>query len=349
MDVLFCGAGLSAALGYPITSEIFPKLLENLRSEHLFSGMGKDGVELRQRLADGLQLLMPGFAKGAGNLSPITEVLSLLDHLIGTSEAVGTRTLPAHAAELRNLIVAGILEVLKKPLDSERADANRGLFDKLAKWTCEQGQENKPICVVTTNYDLAFETAIYRRLWSNTKSLYQVDYGFPWRDPGDGEVIGRPLKPRLAFLKLHGSLNWLRCRQCGFIYINHLGSIAGLALQTRVDWENECHCGYGPLISVVVAPSALRRVEEIDLHLTWRSALEYLRQAQRWTFLGYSLPHEDVQIRALLLRAFNGRDTEPRVSVYQRSEESRSRFLMLFPSLVFSIGGVEEFIGGLGE
>jgi hypothetical protein len=87
---------------------------------------------------------------------------------------------------------------------------------------------------------------------------------------------------------------------------------------------------------MIIAPSYVRDVRDPVLLGIWRSALESLRQAARWIIIGYSLPPEDLAIRSMLVRAYQGRDAgqpEPDVTVVQkaRKEPEVSRYQLLLP------------------
>jgi hypothetical protein len=124
---------------------------------------------------------------------------------------------------------------------------------------------------------------------------------------------------------------------------------------------NVCWCE-GLLRSLLVTPSVVRDVRDANLLGIWKAALEDLRMADEWIFVGYSLPAEDISIRSLLLRAWHARRrTRLRVKVVQFERNAAddctpsatfSRYRMFFPSTAlketdYSRGGVQEFIDSL--
>lgn len=178
-------------------------------------------------------------------------------------------------------------------------------------------------------------------------------------------IYHRPEKARFGVYKLHGSLNWLRCGVCDNVYLNPVGAIAYLSFLLTDDADrhkrenswltqledsgaNQCHCGHRPLRHVIVAPSFVRDVRDPRLRGIWRSALEALRQAERWIIVGYSLPPEDVAIRSMFLRAYQGRDTSerPQVVVVQKEEREPelTRYQLLFPGHVYMVGGISSYL-----
>jgi len=98
---------------------------------------------------------------------------------------------------------------------------------------------------------------------------------------------------------------------------------------------------------MIVAPSFVRTVRDPILLEIWRNALETLRQADEWIIVGYSLPPEDVAIRSMLLRAFQGRATlSPRVTVVQqeRKDPELTRYRLLFPKHCYVAGGLTAYL-----
>ena len=95
----------------------------------------------------------------------------------------------------------------------------------------------------------------------------------------------------------------------------------------------------------------VRDVREPNLLSIWKTALETLRLADEWIIIGYSFPTEDIAIKSMLLRAFNGRpaDKRPTVRVIQRDTDPivEARYRFFFPECRFEYGGVERFIAEL--
>ncbi len=52
-----------------------------------------------------------------------------------------------------------------------------------------------------------------------------------------------------------------------------------------------------------MTPTFLKRYQNHHIGAVWNEALRSLIMAPDWTFIGYSLPEDDVAIRALLLKA----------------------------------------------
>jgi hypothetical protein len=151
-----------------------------------------------------------------------------------------------------------------------------------------------------------------------------VDFGTTVLSPGSQEY-SRPMGARLAVFKLHGSLNWLRCELCGSLYVNPKQRIISLAYWSKATVWNTCKCN-GRLREVLIAPSLVRDIRNPHLLSNWIAALAELREASEWIFIGYSLPQEDTEVRALLLRALHGRNSRKlrfRLALWDRGELRR--------------------------
>src|SRR5262245_60995870 len=176
------------------------------------------------------------------------------------------------------------------------------------------------------------------------KNVYKIiDLGFDWRHIRTQEVHTRPEKPVLRVYKLHGSLDTLVCRSCGYVYFNAWGTIAHQAFRKTLDRKNTCECREDlPLELHIVSPSLVRDVRDANLLSVWRSALAWLRTCDRWIIVGYSLPPEDLAIRSLLLRAYHGAESRPEIIVVQSGQKLEPRYRVLFPECHYWGEGLEK-------
>jgi hypothetical protein len=343
----FLGAGASKHFGYPLTNEIVQRVVRKLTNDTLF---GERGAEARQRLRQDLRLVFPGIRLSDGDpaLPNITEVLSLLDEWLRSTAMPYPGCTLDGLRELRHLLERAVCEVLvPEPAAAEKEAARRDAdLLTLVQFMRDLATSEEARCtIVSTNYDLSIEDALFRAIdWQFIPE--QVDFGVPWRDPGSGDVHQARADSPYAVLKLHGSLNWLRCALCDHIYVNPYGAIAELSeIETNAD--NTCHCGHHRLERVIVAPSFVRDVRNSAILSVWRAALERLRDATHWVIAGYSLPPEDVAIRSLLIRAYRGRGEPPHVRVVQRSTRAEPQYKLLFPDCVYDGDGMGALIKGL--
>ncbi len=345
---VFTGAGASRAFGFPLTREIMPRLRRRLLKGDLFDA-GAAGQRKQALLLVYLRELLPGFNKVRA-LPSITDVLSLIDYSIVTEIAPMRSRTPLELRHFRRLLDEALFTVLAWPYGED--DTPR-VLERFASWIEEQSAAREDsVALITSNYDLAIDDMLFwSRNYDTATIAANIDFGFAWRDPlaEEPELRLRPKDPSLSIFKLHGSLNWLRCDECDHIYVNPDGVIAHQAFRDDVDDRNTCDCDHAPLRQVIVAPSLVREVRDVNLMEVWKASLEYLRRADRWVIIGYSFPSEDLAIRTMFMRAYNGRSKPPRISVVQPQfeDELRSRYRVLFPGFRPVTGGIEGFVRSL--
>ncbi len=332
--VLFVGAGASRACGYPLTGDILPAILKQVRAgtfndEHLQANSSALKKSLKKLLPSG----------NPNHLPQITEILSIIDYCLESGEellphSAGTLEL----GELRWLLERAICRVIRKV--EKRTVVPR----EIANWANEHHRRNGHLTIISTNYDFSLDRVLFEGIKPWNENYDKTDFGFTWRDPDDGQLVHPARDAILRLYKLHGSLNWLACHRCGNIYVNFLRTVVDLS-DSDGQWGT-CHCGFKPLRAVLVAPSLVRRYRDRNLLSVWRSAWESLRLADEVVFVGYSLPTEDVGIRALLLRAMLARRTQPNVRVVSSSLDALPRYRQLFKNCRFTDDGLRSFLDG---
>lgn len=346
---VFTGAGASRAIGYPLTRDLLPRVRSELKSDVLFkdtNGRKKDQEE-RQELSVLLHRLLPGFDDVAdADLPLITDVFSLVEYAITSGETLpigGDGVLRRCRDLLKHAITDILLGDFLEPWD--RADPaeqrQRLLLGDFVKW---MQQYTPQLGLITTNYDIGLEYELYDGLGRPEVSA-RVDLGFDWRDARTNEERTRPSAPSLRVYKLHGSLDVLKCSVCGYVYFNPYGAIAVHAFRDQLDDNNTCICRDDARLQLhIVSPSLVRDVRDASLLSVWRSALEWLRTADEWLIIGYSLPPEDLAVRSLLLRAYTARSQPPRITVIQQGDADRARYKLLFPHCTYDSEGLESFL-----
>jgi hypothetical protein len=347
---IFTGAGASKAIGYPLTRELLPRVRAELRSGVLFADTNTVDSDRHRRneLDRMLRTLLPAFDRVAdADLPLITDVFSLVEYAIAAGEALPIGDEGA-LRRCRDLLKHAITDVLigdfLEPWNTRNVEHRRqkAVLDRLTSWIQKLGRDGG---VVSTNYDIGIEYELFRRVGQHAV-IRGVDLGFDWRDTQTGIERTRPPKPSMRIYKLHGSLDVLKCASCGYVYFNPWGQIAFRAFRDEIDLNNTCVCGDGVKLQLhIVAPSIVREIRDANLLSVWRSAHEWLRNADDWFIIGYSLPPEDLAIRSLLIRAYAGRKEKPHVTIVQHGNGDRARYELLFPGCTYHADGLEAFLG----
>jgi hypothetical protein len=346
--VVFTGAGASYPFGFPLTRDIFTRIRKQLVEDKLFGAGGKDKrATLKARLTG----LLPGFLE-VDPLPWITDVLGLIDYSLQVETTPIRGATASQLHEARQLLEEAIFQVLDWPYGPSMVPPH---LLSLARWIEQQhDDEGSSLALISTNYDISIDELLFaERGYDLERIAREIDFGFAWRDHSDehDRIFYRPANASLAVYKLHGALNWLRCDACQYVYINPAGVIAHRAYQPTVDVHNQCHCYHAPLRAVLVTPSLVRDIRDVTLLETWKAALESLRLADEWIIIGYSFPSEDLAIRSLFLRAFNGREDHPRIRVVQPSfdKDTTARYKALFPRFEAVPGGMEAFAASVDK
>jgi hypothetical protein len=327
--VVFLGAGTSRAFGHALTSDILPQIVRRLRSDSFRDKRLKDD-RARAILEAAIQAILPGASPDL-ELPLVTHVLSLLDYCVLNQERLSPDVDIERARELFDL---AIIDILDKTIHDDATVTPRELVTWILKARAT---------VVSTNYDtLVDEEILWEGLENWDKEYAFVDFGFTWRTVDTGELVPPESRPRLALYKLHGSFNWLKCHRCGHIYVNFGASIARWTGKRGL--ASTCHCGNAPLRSIIVAPSFVRTVRDANLLSIWQQAGEAMRNARRWTFIGYALPEEDIAIRSMLLRAFHGSPRRPLVHVVNLKEKDFLPYRLLFGDITTTPDGLQAFL-----
>ena len=336
---IFIGAGASKPFGCPLTNEILKIILDRIKEDNLFD----NNSDLCKELYHFLETIMPGIYT-TKELPLITDILSLIDFLYLNNNVPSTSINVNDLKYFRALLERAIFEVIDSP-NYKFGFEIPATLNHLTKYI-EHLSETYSITIISTNYDIYLESELLLNLYKKGNICDLVNYGFGWRQVADGQIINSPPKPLLSIFKLHGSLNWLQCDLCNRIYINPVGSVFHQAFRKEIDDNNTCHCGHAPLQCVILAPSLVNNTGNINLFSLWQNSLESLRNSDEWLIIGYSFPVEDLNIRSMFLRAYNGRENEPQISVIQKDDFARDRYSLFFKHYNYFNEGLEKYLIG---
>lgn len=146
--------------------------------------------------------------------------------------------------------------------------------------------------LVTMNYDISLDRCL---LHLNGQGVH-LDYGVPVAGLGAAQrPDGAPDEATFLLLRVHGSLNWLRCPEAACGVLHYSGD-----LHADADGRLCPACGRGRLLPVLVYPSFTRTYDDPVIDAVWTRTRLELTSADRWVFVGYSMPRADVHFRALL-------------------------------------------------
>ncbi len=295
--VMILGAGFSKAAGLPLQSELSNALIENQESN-----------QLEQTITRAIgEYLDHCFGWDPRSPPPsLEEMFTMLDLSANNGHNLGRPFQPKRLRALRRMMIYRVLTILRPPKAMQAS-----LTTLLQHFV---STENPSCSFVVLNWDIVLETHL--------RSLTEmgVDYGFrahPW-NPNPPTP-----HPLVKVAKVHGSGNWAYCDNCHMLFFDMARQLpveirAGLVkADFRLYEENlqdstfdgevglpdvdrccrNCQCAVGPHIATF---SYAKSYRTHAFAATWQAAEWILSEAQRWIFIGYSLPEADFEFKHLL-------------------------------------------------
>lgn len=200
--------------------------------------------------------------------------------------------------------------------------------------------------LIILNWDTLFETFFLK----NTNEIL-IDYCFYTYGLTNEHTPHIHLKPsgkkNLKVLKLHGSINWLECSNCGRIYVDNINNIAKEKIKCRFCNINE-NTNYD-LQPLIITPTLLKQLNSLHIKSTWSNAFIELQEADEIIFIGYSLPKADFELMYLLKKSLYYYD-KIKVVLAPADENSiiHKRYKSLFGDKVeFYFNGFEKWVDTL--
>ena len=149
-------------------------------------------------------------------------------------------------------------------------------------------------------------------------------------------------KPSKPVVKIHGSANWLYCDNCRQLFWFHPDQSMKIADQlirdddihrierllakakkrtntkpddSRLRAQAKCPCCTVALSTRIATFSYRKALDFPMFQKSWFAAEDLLREAEKWVFIGYSLPPADFEFKYLLKRIQLSRSEEPELIV----------------------------------
>ncbi|MDP3103396.1 MAG: SIR2 family protein [Candidatus Methanoperedens sp.] len=220
--------------------------------------------------------------------------------------------------------------------------------------------------IITTNWDILLErsiTELERTIFD--KNAYINYIAIQSRDEINPKTL-TPIMLSTPIMKLHGSLNWGYCSECGKIYYFNKPMYDALYSFDNVTCRTHKDIRLMPFI----VPPTLSKLEKTEpnvkspysqLNSIWSKASEYLRSCEKIYFIGYSFPETDVQIRFFISNALRENSNLKEIIIVSNQKHGYSkvdfeeRYNSILskarsnPKLIFNYNGFEEFCTDLAK
>lgn len=197
--------------------------------------------------------------------------------------------------------------------------------------------------ILTLDYDLVVDQVLF--------SIEPRQYNLPRSDTRiwksgrlitEGSVFGAggeppsltPAEEKTGFyLKLHGSLDWLRCPTPGCR--NHVNIYSPMFYNINDGQEAGRPCRFcgAALEIMIVPPIVAKRLEDRGrIAFLWHTALRELRRARTVVFVGVSLAPTDFELQWLLREGLGFATADPaEIEVVNPNSDHRSRLRSVIP------------------
>lgn len=300
--IFFIGAGFSYSAGAPLQSELLQNIMTYTENQ-----WGYRYNDIWQKRDNVRQFLIDAFSLDTNQLHAFTleDFYTPIDRCISDNSSFrgySTNLLRAIRNDLSVLIGVAIDQGFR---NRYHFGIQLTYLQNFSDWIVERNSES---IVISTNWDILLETHI------NTE-LHTIDYGTSYYNLSTRERIRRRLEAwdgrNVKILKLHGSLNWLKCPSCQRLYVSvdekaiDRGMIYPITCaKCQVQYHLPNTRDYGiTLEPQIILPTFLKDLSNNHFKTIWSSAFEELTKAKELIFIGYSLPNADFEIRQLLARA----------------------------------------------
>lgn len=344
------GAGFSKCAELPVQAE-FSSLLT---SEDFHSPVDR----LITRITSSFLEEVFGWQKGR-EIPALTDVFTSIDLSINEGHYLGHQYGPDRLRAIRQMLIYRIFQILDKRF-KHCPEIDR-LLRHFLPYHCS---------FIVMNWDIVLEKHL-----KEINPELKIDYVSPtynWesyqRENPEGAI---------KICKMHGSSNWVYCENCKTVFFQpdrklSLHKKVGLQLRDFQLFQepfqkqeikasvaevqgNSCrHCKN--LLSSHIATFSYRKSFRTAAYpAIWNEAENLLAEADKWVFIGYSLPEADFELKHLIksaeLRTPRAKRSRTIDAVLFQDEQAKNKFERFFGQEKVSVyeNGLNEYLDRLKE
>jgi hypothetical protein len=319
-NIYIVGAGFSKYAGLPLQSDFTEALLAS--RSNTAHPMQPLVAHLGKFIHDAFDHNESAKAKHWPNLE---DVFTNIDLAANTGHHLGATHAPTRLRMTRRVLLARMMYMLnERYLDAEN--------DKEDDWKKLDSFFKKLDLDRSAFVSINWDTVIERKL-TERRGVANFDYrcgAVAAEFHGKGNVITervfRKNSRQMPVVKIHGSVNWLYCDNCRRLYWFPPDDAVRVAMQLittqeakklKVQRLEDCekwrciNCPTVPLTTRIATFSFLKALDFPMFERSWLSAEQLLRSADKWVFIGYSLPGADYEFKHLLKRVQLSRNESP--------------------------------------
>jgi hypothetical protein len=339
--VFILGAGFSMPAGIPSQA----KLLGAILSGNIDKELEKHRKQLK------------AFIKNVFGLSPskaaqldLEDIYTPIHQSIARNQSLKGYS-PEALKKLETSLNILIGEQINIRVDDAKADYVVKFAEVLVKRK-EASRNSDSFAVFSLNWDILLDRRLFSRIDSKEGT---VDYCCHCAGVDKYNKVTPGLLARgqglftVKLLKLHGSLNWLNCSECGRLFINRLEKIArgGFDGKQNCRFCSKNHVIPAKLDAALLLPIFQKDMARFHFQHIWNQAGIELSEATKLVFIGYSFPLADFDFRSLITKHVGDVDVEVVLWSLDGSEtEEGQRYRKYFGDKITEIhyDGVEEYV-----
>lgn len=206
--------------------------------------------------------------------------------------------------------------------------------------------------VISFNYELLMDYALHNLKNTDIRWMIKDGYGISCdylsedRKTAQNSTEQRN-QSNIKLLKLHGSLNWLFCPQCGQLYTyEHSDArgnsviINGMANMIKCATDHCCH----RLSRVIIPPTLMKNYQSIPFIPTlWHQAREVLKQASEIIVIGYSFPATDFRSNWMFRKAMVDNNNLKKVIIIDSADGYQKETLLAKHKSIFRVNHLDFY------
>ena len=337
--VFILGAGASKQAGAPVMKE-FLRFASNIQKTQI--DITSNELKCFTEVFEAIHILKEFKNKTKIDFNNIEEVFAAFEMgwLTGRLGEFPPKKLSRLRKSMKKVIVKTIEANVKFPVKQYITSAAPPYDDfvKLTRSIHRNEGGIRQISVITFNYDVALEHALYMEIEHTG-----VDYN----------LLNKPhITNRLKVFKLHGSINWVKCRGCGeivawdlFDYLLHHpidsssesereSSFELLGISKNLHQFTHCKGKRVETDPVIIPPTWNKTEYSQQLSGVWKGAVKELSEAENIFAIGYSLPPTDQFFKHFFFVANMEPTSIKRIWVFNPDKKVNRRFRnLLGPTL----------------
>ncbi len=348
-DVIFVmGAGASYPDGVPLQKHLIPLILSESNDYIRNSVIGSKVIKF---LTDNF-FIEKNHEEGYPRLEA---VFGFLDYFITNNESLSSDYTFAILYEIKEYLIKLIHYVVDQNTDRRSLVYHR-FWDSVFGY-------NDNISVITLNYDTLLEQAfddyfrkrgfidyaIHLMNDESVKGLEQYNFWVNTGKPVKVEANTNPVP--IKILKLHGSLNWKYCNCCNQVLLTpwdreidlNRGKFLGYTYPEREKYEYSCPLDKTDFNTLILPPSSVKSFTNPVIMQLFNEASREIRKVKKVVFVGYSLSHSDIHIKALFKKNLSG-DSKIYIINNKNSDVLFFRYKSLSDNVEFINSPFEEVV-----